>query len=90
MARRKRTRTLFADREPRSRMLADVITIRSPTAFRESIRLLKKDGLSIRERSALVFAQNRAVAQLGRKNLSVAERVQFEKIRMIRIPRAKK
>lgn len=86
---RRRQRSLFGQRV-KSPILADRITIRSPGAFRESIRLLEKGGLTLTERRGLVLAQNRAGAQLGRKNLSAKERVEFEKIVKIRIPKVSK
>ncbi len=75
--------TLFF--KPKSKRLARIITIVSPTAFRKSIRILKKGGLTTTEKRALVLARNRATAQLGRKNLSPKERKQFRAISKIKI-----
>lgn len=65
---------------PKDKYLAREVSIRSPTAFKESIRTLKKGGLHLNEKSALVLARNRAGAQLKRHNLSPKERAQFKKI----------
>jgi len=79
-----RKNTLFGP--PKSKRIARIINITSPTAFKESIRKLKKGGLSGTEKKALVLARNRAGAQLGRKNLSSKERVQFRKIKKMKLP----
>ncbi len=71
---------------PKSKRIARIINITSPTAFRESIRKLKKGGLSLQEKRALVLAQNRAAAQLDRRDLSGKERKQFKAIKRIRLP----
>lgn len=71
----------------RNERLARIISIRSPTAFRESIREVKRGGVTTEEFRALVLAQNRARAQLGRENLSPMERRQFSEISRIRLPR---
>ena len=71
--------------KPKSKYLARVISITSPTAFRKSIRTLKKDGLSVTEKRALILAQNRALAQLKRKNLSSKERKEMGAIGKIKI-----
>jgi len=76
--------TLFF--KPKSKRLARIITIKSPTAFRESIRVLKKGGLTTKEKRALVLAQNRARAQLKRKTLSPKEIRQFRAIAKVRLP----
>ncbi len=70
----------------KDKRLAEIISIESPEAFKNSIKQLGADGLSERERNALVFSQNRAGAQLRRKNLSPKERVEFEQIVNIAIP----
>lgn len=77
-------RSLFS--KPKSKRLARIIDITSPTAFKRSIRILKKGGLTLREKRALVLARNRAGAQLKRKNLSMKERVQFGRISKMRLP----
>lgn len=68
--------------------LADAISIKTPSSFRESIRKLQKSGggLSLLEYRALKMAQNRAKAMLNRKNLSSEERKQLREISKIRIP----
>ncbi len=73
----------FAPTDPR---LARDISIRSPREFRRSIRILSKGGLTLKERRGLILAQNRAKAQLNRKNLSAPERREFKEISRIKIP----
>ncbi len=87
----KRRRGLFGSK-PKSKRIAKIISITSPTAFRRSIRILKKDGggLSLHEKRALVLARNRAGAQLDRKDLSPKERKQFREITKISIPKISK
>lgn len=82
MAKRK---TLFFP--AKSKRLARIISIKSPTAFRKSIRTLKKGGVTLKEKRALVLAQNRARAILKKKNLSVKERKQFREISKIKLPK---
>ena len=78
------SRTLFfAPKDPR---LARIIKIDTPSNFRKSIKILSKGGLTLKERRALILAQNRAKAQLGRKNLSDAERREFTEISREKIP----
>ncbi len=72
--------------KPKSARIAKIITITSPTAFKESIRKLKKGGLSSDEKKGLVLSRNRAAAQLGRKNLSSKERKQMRAIKKIKLP----
>ncbi|KKM26502.1 hypothetical protein LCGC14_1584190 [marine sediment metagenome] len=72
---------------PTSKRLARDITITSPFAFRKSIQIIKKGGVTLQEKRALVLAQNRASAQLMRKNLSIKERVQFTTIQNMRLPK---
>ena len=74
----------FKAKNPR---LARVITITSPTGFRQSIRTLKRKGITLQEKRALVLAQNRARAQLRRRNLSRKERRQFTAISKIKLPK---
>jgi len=76
-------KTLFF--KPKSKRLAKIISITSPTAFRKAIKILKKGGLTLTERRALILAQNRAKAILKRKTLSTKERKQFEAIAKIKI-----
>ena len=75
---------------PISKKLAASVSISSPCEFRQSINRLKKGGISMKEKKALVLAQNRAKAQLRRKDLSMKEREEFTRISLIRIPRANK
>ena len=70
----------------KSETIAKKISITSPGSFKESIYQLKKGGLSLHEYKALVQAQNRAKAQLNRKNLSEHERLQFSEIVNTKIP----
>jgi hypothetical protein len=81
---RRAGRTIFFP--PRHRKLAEIISIESPAAFRESIRKLKKMGIGAREKRALVLAQNRARAMLRRRNLSEKERRELEEIARIPLP----
>lgn len=83
-----RMRSLFFP--PKNRRIARIISIRSPSAFRGSIRELKRGGLTTTEKRALVLAQNRANAQLRRSNLSARERRQFREIKRIRLPKITK
>ena len=76
-------KTLFFP--PKHKALAGKISIESPSAFRESVKVLRKGGLTIRERRALVLARTRAKMQLRRKNLSTKERRQFKEISRVRI-----
>jgi len=71
---------------PKSKELAEKISITSPTAFRESIKELKKGGLTLREKRALVLARTRAKVMLKRKILSLKERKQMLEISRIKIP----
>ncbi len=83
MVDRKRT-LFFKAKDPR---LARDISITSPSAFRESIKKLKRGGVTLKEMRALQLAKNRAGAQLKRKNLSSKERKQFRAISKINIPK---
>lgn len=72
----------------KSKRLAEEISITSPKAFRKSIYDVQhdKDGYTLADERGLYLAQNRAKAQLNRKNLSAKERKQFEEISKIKIP----
>lgn len=70
----------------KSKRLAKIITIKSPTAFKESIRKIRKGGVTGEEKKALVLARNRATAQLNRKNLSRKERIQMRAIKNTKLP----
>lgn len=72
-------KTLFKE-PPRSKRIAAAVKISSPREFRESIQKLGKQGFTLHERRALILAQNRARAQLKRKNLSEKERLEFAEI----------
>ena len=85
---RTRRKTIFFP--PRNRKLADIISIESPAAFRESIRKLKRMGLDTRAKRALVLAQNRAKAMLKKKSLSAKERRQLAQIARIPLPPVEK
>ncbi len=78
------------DRRPTSKRRADIVSIRTPTEFRMSISKLQEGRFTLAERRSLVLAQNRARAQLGRKDLSSKERMEFTEIGLIRIPGRKK
>lgn len=71
----------------KNKLLARKISITSPSKFKESIKKLKKGGLNLKEKQALVLARTRATAQLKRKNLSPKERRQFRAISKINIPK---
>lgn len=75
---------------PKNKALAKKITIRSPLAFDQSIRRIKKGGVTLEEKRGLVLAQNRARAQLGRKNLSLKERIEFNVIASRKLPKVNK
>lgn len=75
---------------PKDKALAAKIRISSPEAFRKSIRELSKNGISMKEKKALVLAQTRARAQTLRPNLSPKERKQFNMIAKMRIPKVSK
>jgi hypothetical protein len=81
---RARRRTIFFP--PRHRRLAEMISIKSPAAFREGIRKLKKTGIGAREKRALVLAQNRARAMLRKKTLSKKERRELQQIASTPLP----
>ncbi len=82
---KKLKRSLFFP--PKNKRLARAITIKSPTAFRKSIKKLKKGGLTTTEKKALVLARTRAKIQLKRKNLSPKERKQMREISRIKLPK---
>ena len=71
----------------KNKRIARDISIKSPVAFRASIKKLKRGGLTTTEGRGLVLARNRAKAQLGRKNLSPNERRQFTTISRMHIPK---
>ena len=71
--------------KPKSRRLAKVISIKSPSNFKKSIAKLKRNKLTLKERKALILARTRVTVQLKRKNLSLKERKQFKKIANIKI-----
>ncbi len=72
---------------PKNKTLARKISIKSPNAFRKSIRELKKGGVTLEEKRALTLARTRSVVQLKRKNLSTKERKQFKVISKMNIPK---
>ena len=81
-----RKRTMFGT-TIKSKRRAKVITITSPTAFKRSIRLLRKGRYTLGDQKALQLAKNRATAQLKRKTLSPKERKQMKVISKIIIPK---
>jgi hypothetical protein len=83
-SRRGRRKTIFFP--PRHKKLADIISIESPAAFRQSIRRLQRRGLDATEKRALVLAQNRAKAMLKKRTLSAKERRDLETIARIPLP----
>ncbi len=72
---------------PRNKALANKISITSTLAFDQSIQRIKKGGVTLEEKRGLVVAQNRARAQLQRKNLSLKERIEFNVIAGRRLPK---
>lgn len=85
---RGRRRTIFFP--PRHKKLADIISIESPAAFRESIRRLTRVGIGATEKRALVLAQNRAKAMLKKRNLSAKERRELATIARMPLPPVEK
>lgn len=75
---------------PKDKVLARKISIKTPGQFRKSIELLKKNGITLKEKRGLVLARTRAKVQLRRKNLSKRERNQFTTISTMRIPNVTK
>ena len=73
----------------RSKARAEIISIKTPGLFRRSIEVLKRGNYTINDRKALILAQNRARAQLKRRNLSDKERRQFREISRIYIPKVR-
>src|SRR5437867_1253971 len=81
---RPRGKTIFFP--PQNRRLSGIITIKSPEAFRQSIRKLSADGLDAREKRVLVLAQNRARAMLKKKSQSQGERKELGETARLRLP----
>jgi hypothetical protein len=73
--------------KPRNQNLANKISIKSPLAFRSSIKELRKGGINMPERRGLILAQNRSKLMLMRHNLSPMERKQFNTISKIKLPK---
>lgn len=74
----------------KNKALARKISIVTPQAFRESIRKLKRGGITLEEKRALTLAQTRAKLQLRRINLSPNERKEFRAISKMKIPNISK
>ena len=72
--------------KPKNKALARKISITSPAAFRRSIRVVSRGGVTTEEKRALVLARTRAAAQLRRRNLSMGERRQFREIARTKLP----
>lgn len=77
-------KTLFFP--PKHKRLAKIISIENPLAFKRSIFMLRKGGITITEKRALVLARNRAKAILKRTDLSPKEVKQFKMISKIKLP----
>ena len=75
---------------PKNKRLARTITIKTPSAFRKSIRTLTKGGVTVTEKKALALAKKRAVVQLKKGDLSTKERSQFTMISKIKLPKLSK
>jgi uncharacterized protein (DUF2461 family) len=71
--------------KPKHKALAKKISIESPVAFRKSVAELKKKGLTLMEKRALILARTRAKIMLKRKNLSEKERMEMGEISEIKI-----
>ncbi len=82
------TKSLFFP--AKNKRLARIISIKSPASFKRSIKVLKKGGVTLTEKRALLLARNRAAVQLRRRNLSSKERKQFTIISKITIPKVTK
>jgi len=82
------TKSLFF--KAKDKKLARKVRISSPSAFRTSINVLKRGGITLKEKRALVLARTRAKVQLRRKNLSIKERRQFGTIAKMRVPNVSK
>ncbi len=80
-----KTNGLF--RPAKSKRLAKLVDITSPTAFKRGLRKAKLNGFTRKEQQAFVLGKNRADAQLKRTNLSPKERKQFKAITNVRIPK---
>jgi len=76
---------LFAKAE--NKKLAKKISIKSPKEFKQSIKKVKKDGITTEEKRALTLARTRAQVQLKRKNLSLKERRQMREIANTKLPK---
>ncbi len=74
----------------KDKVLAKKISIKTPGQFKKSISKLKKRGITLKERRALILARTRAKVQLRRKNLSTRERNQMKAISKTIIPRVTK
>lgn len=68
---------------PKNKRLARIISIKSTKSFRKSIRTLKRNGLSLKEKRALVLARTRA--RIISQNKRVSFRVRKEKARIGRM-----
>lgn len=68
---------------PSSKRLSRIIKLDSPMSARESVRELRKDGVTKKELRAANLAANRADAQQKRKNLSGRERREFKEVESI-------
>ena len=76
--------------KPKSKRLSRIISIESPKAFKESIKELKKGGITRKELRALSAAKGAATLQTFRKNLSKKEMKEFQAIRKIKLPKITK
>lgn len=75
---------------PQDKRLDRIITIKSPRGFRRSISTLREGEITLKEKRALVLAQNRARVQLKRKNLSPSERKQLRSLASLKLPKITK
>lgn len=78
------TKSIFF--KPKNKALARKISIKTPSAFRKSIRMIKTKGVTSEEKKALSLAKTRAKVQLKRRNLSPKERKQMMAIATTKLP----
>jgi hypothetical protein len=74
----------------KSQRRAEIVSIKTPHEFRESIKELEKGNYTLADQRALILAQNRAKAMLNKKDLSDKERKEMTEISKIKIPKSNK
>ena len=73
----------------KSKRLASLVDLTSPEAFKRGIEKAKTNGFSLAESRAFNLGQTRAKLQLRRTNLSTKERIEFQKISKIKLPKVR-